>query len=112
MSSRRVVAYIGDLSLRRGPDRPDPATLPQETPHAAHVLGYTGPITAVGKEHGRDIRAPYAMSLATSSAVGHQRQYGILQGIKGEQVVYVLANGDVLSIELGRVSRRPTSRSP
>ena len=100
--SRRVVAYIGEHTyLFAG------VQIAQRTQRlypngnlAAHVLGYTGPITTdqvknMDEASGGSIRYELGDIVGQS---GIERQYeSILQGIKGEQVVYVNANGDVLS---------------
>ena len=66
---------------------------------ACHLLGYTGTVT----QDQIDASAQNANGLSyesgdTTGQAGVEYQYeGVLQGVRGEQTVYVDANGDVLS---------------
>ncbi|WP_058270305.1 penicillin-binding protein 2 [Olsenella massiliensis] len=100
--SRRIVAYIDEhTNLFPG------VQVTQRTQRlypngslAAHVLGYTGAITAdqvdaLGKASGGSIS--YELGDTVGQA-GIEYQYeSVLQGIKGTQTVYVDADGNVLS---------------
>ena len=98
--SRRVVAYIGE----------HPETFPgvsvqertvRSYPHgslAAHVVGYTGTVTADQLEASEaDDSATAYRSGDIVGQTGVELQYEqVLQGVRGEQTVYVDANGNVL----------------
>ena len=98
--SRRVVAYIGEH-----PDVFPGVTVEQRTqrsyPHgslAAHVVGYTGTVTSEQLEASKS-GGEGAIQYRSGDVVGQtgvELQYeSVLQGVRGEQVVYVDAHGDV-----------------
>ncbi|MEY8436670.1 penicillin-binding protein 2 [Atopobiaceae bacterium 24-176] len=97
--SRRVVAY-----LEEHPDLFPGVVVEQRTqrhyPHgklAAHVLGYTGTVTADQLEASKDADdgITYESGDITGQA-GVEYQYeSVLQGVRGEQQVFVDADGDV-----------------
>lgn len=97
--SRRIVAY-----LEEHPDLFPGVTVEQRTqrhyPHgklAAHVLGYTGTVTADQLEASKDSEdgIVYESGDITGQA-GVEYQYeSVLQGVRGEQQVFVDADGDV-----------------
>lgn len=107
--SRRVVAFIGEhpylfdgVSIEEKTQRSYPlATL------AAHVLGYVGTVTQdqlSNNENATELGKPTYESGDIVGQAGVEYQYeDVLQGIKGEQQVYVDANGKVLS-QAGSVS--------
>lgn len=100
--SRRVVAFIGE--------HPEvfPGVATQERsvrsyPHgslAAHIVGYTGTVTA--EQLKASAEATDGMQYRSGDVVGQsgvEYQYeSVLQGIRGEQVVYVDADGNVLGL--------------
>ncbi len=100
--SRRVVAYVDEHAYLF-----DGVEVVQRTQRlypngsmAAQVLGYTGAINADQVEkltNSSDGAIDYALGDTVGQA-GIEYQYeSVLQGIKGEQKVYVDANGNVLS---------------
>lgn len=100
--SRRVVAYIGEhpylfegISVEERNAR--------SYPHgrlAAHVLGYTGTVSREQLEKSAEDTDEGAIAYEAGDMVGQsgvEYQYeSILQGVRGEQRVYVDANGTVL----------------
>lgn len=98
--SRRVVAYIGEhpalfsgVSVEERTQRSYPlGSL------AAHVVGYTGTVTAEQlKSSSSDEDAVEYKSGDVVGQSGVELMYeSVLQGIRGEQTVYVDANGNVL----------------
>ncbi|MBR2682587.1 MAG: penicillin-binding protein 2 [Atopobiaceae bacterium] len=100
--SRRVVAYIDEHPyLFEGVD------VEQRTERlypngslAAHVLGYTGVISSEQLEQSESPRNLEGIKYSAGDIVGQsgvESQYeSVLQGIRGEQVVYVDAYGSVL----------------
>lgn len=98
--SRRVVAYLGEhpaafsgVSVQRRSQR----SYPQGT-LAAHVVGYTGTVTAEQLEaSGSDDSSVQYKSGDVVGQAGVEAMYeSILQGIRGEQTVYVDSNGKIL----------------
>ncbi|WP_077598017.1 penicillin-binding protein 2 [Olsenella urininfantis] len=100
--SRRVVAYIDEhpylfdgVKVEQRSQR----LYPQGS-LAAHVLGYTGSITSE-QVKAMDEAAEGSMGYELGDIVGQagvEYQYeSVLQGIKGEQTVYVDADGNILS---------------
>lgn len=101
--SRRVVAYIdehpylfGGVSVEQRTQRLYP-----KGSLAAHVLGYTGSITAEQAEQLDSNATEGSIDYELGDTVGQagvEYQYeSVLQGVKGEQKVYVDADGKVLS---------------
>ena len=97
--SRRIVAY-----LEEHPDLFPGVTVEQRTqrhyPHgklAAHVLGYTGTVTADQLEASKDSEDGIAYESGDiTGQAGVEYQYeSVLQGVRGEQKVFVDADGDV-----------------
>lgn len=96
---RSVVAY-----LEEHPDLFSGVTVEQRTERyypngklAAHVLGYTGTVTQDQLEASKNGQTDveYESGDITGQA-GVEYQYeGVLQGVRGEQEVYVDANGDI-----------------
>ena len=98
--SRRVVAYIGEhpeafpgVSIETRSQR--------SYPHgslAAHVVGYTGTVTQEQLEASAEA-ADGQVSYRSGDVVGQTgveaRYESVLQGVRGEQVVYVDAHGNV-----------------
>lgn len=98
--SRRVVAYLGEhpaafsgVSVQQRSQR----SYPQGT-LAAHVVGYTGTVTAEQLEaSGSDDFSVQYKSGDVVGQAGVEAMYeSILQGIRGEQTVYVDSNGKIL----------------
>ena len=98
--SRRVVAYLGEhpaafsgVSVQQRSQR----SYPQGT-LAAHVVGYTGTVTAEQLEaSGSDDSSVQYKSGDIVGQAGVEAMYeSILQGIRGEQTVYVDSNGKIL----------------
>lgn len=98
--SRRVVAYLGEhpaafsgVSVQQRSQR----YYPQGT-LAAHVVGYTGTVTAEQLEaSGSDDSSVQYKSGDVVGQAGVEAMYeSILQGIRGEQTVYVDSNGKIL----------------
>lgn len=98
--SRRVVAYLGEhpaafsgVSVQQRSQR----SYPQGT-LAAHVVGYTGTVTAEQLEaSGSDDSSVQYKSGDVVGQAGVEAMYeSILQGIRGEQTVYVDSNGKIL----------------
>lgn len=100
--SRRVVAFIGEH-----PNMFDGVDVEQRTsryyPHgtlAAHVVGYTGTVTNDQLEASQNSTDEGNIEYESGDIVGQagvEYQYeNVLQGIRGEQNVYVDANGNVL----------------
>lgn len=98
--SRRVVAYIGE----------HPETFPGVTietrtqrsyPHgslAAHVVGYTGTVTQdqlAASQSAEDGKVTYRSGDVVGQSGVEARYESVLQGVRGEQVVYVDAQGNV-----------------
>lgn len=100
--SRRVVAYIGEHPYLFGGVEVQERTerLYPNGSLAAHVLGYTGTISQEQLEWSEDPRNDSGMTYEAGDVVGQagvEYQYeSVLQGIRGEQVVYVDAYGTVL----------------
>ena len=101
--SRRVVAFIDEH-----PYLFDGVEVQERTVRlypngtlAAHVVGYTGTISQEDLEWSEDPRNNSGMRYNAGDIVGQagiEREYeSVLQGIRGEQVVYVDAYGSVLS---------------
>ena len=101
--SRRVVAYIDEH-----PYLFDGVAVEERTERlypngslAAHVLGYTGTISQEELEWSSDPRNTEGIKYNAGDIVGQagvEFQYeSVLQGIRGEQVVYVDAYGSVLA---------------
>ena len=99
--SRRVVAFIGEHpSLFEG------VSVEERTqryyPHgslAAHIVGYTGVVTQeqLNRNAEADEGSVKYKSGDTVGQAGIEYQYeSVLQGVRGEQTVYVDANGNVL----------------
>ncbi len=99
--SRRVVAYIGehpyvfsDVSVEERTQR----NYPQGN-LASHVLGYVGTVNSDQLEN--EDEAEDKITYESGDIVGQagiEMQYeSVLQGVKGEQTVYVDADGNVLS---------------
>lgn len=101
--SRRVVAYIGEH-----PDVFPGVTVEERTQRsyplgslAAHVVGYTGTVTSEQLESSSsdDDTAIDYRSGDVVGQTGIELQYeSVLQGVRGEQVVYVNASGDVVGL--------------
>lgn len=98
--SRRVVAYLGEhpaafsgVSVQQRSQR----SYPQGS-LAAHVVGYTGTVTAEQLEaSGSDDSSVQYKSGDVVGQAGVEAMYeSILQGIRGEQTVYVDSNGKIL----------------
>lgn len=98
--SRRVVAYLGEhpaafsgVSVQQRSQR----SYPQGT-LAAHVVGYTGTVTAEQLEaSGSDDSSVQYKSGDVVGQAGVEAMYeSILQGIRGEQTVFVDSNGKIL----------------
>ncbi len=100
--SRRVVAYIGEhadvfsgVTVTENSFRSYPlGSL------AAHVVGYTGTVTSDQLESSTDDSTSIDYrSGDTVGQTGIELQYeSVLQGVRGEQVVYVNASGDVTGL--------------
>ena len=99
--SRRVVAFLGEhptvfpgVSVDQRTQRSYPyGSL------AAHVVGYTGTVTSdqLNSTDSSDEGAVHYSSGDTVGQSGVELQYeSVLQGVAGEQTVYVDANGNVL----------------
>ena len=100
--SRRVVAYLGEhgatfpgVSVQQRTQRAYPyGSL------AAHVVGYTGTVTAEQIEQSNAATDQEHVVYRSGDVVGQagvEQQYeSVLQGVRGEQTVYVDANGNVL----------------
>ncbi len=99
--SRRVVAYIGEhadlfegVSVEERSQRHYP-----KGDLAAHVLGYTGSPTKEQLEAAQEASGEEAIAYESGDIVGQagiEYQYeSVLQGIRGEQKVFVDANGRV-----------------
>ena len=100
--SRRVVAYLGEhgatfpgVSVQQRTQRSYPyGSL------AAHVVGYTGTVTAEQIESSNSSTEEGHVVYRSGDVVGQagvEYQYeSVLQGVRGEQTVYVDANGNVL----------------
>ena len=99
--SRRVVAFLGEhptvfpgVSVDQRTQRSYPyGSL------AAHVVGYTGTVTSdqLNSTDSSDDGAVHYSSGDTVGQSGVELQYeSVLQGVAGEQTVYVDANGNVL----------------
>ena len=98
---RNIVAYIGEhTDIFKG------VTIDERTqrryPHgnlAAHVLGYTGPVTQEQLEKSKENKDESEVSYALGDIVGQagvEAQYeSVLQGVRGEQKVYVDVHGRV-----------------
>lgn len=99
--SRRVVAYIGEHpELFPGVDVQERTQ--RSYPHgslAAHVVGYTGTVTSEQLEASQNA-GEGKVSYRSGDIVGQtgvELQYeSVLQGVRGEQSVYVDADGNVL----------------
>ena len=99
--SRRVVAYIGEHSeLFPGVDVQERTQ--RSYPHgslAAHVVGYTGTVTSEqlkASENAEEGDIVYRSGDVVGQT-GVELQYeSVLQGVRGEQSVYVDADGNVL----------------
>ena len=100
--SRRVVAFIGEhpylfegITVEERSVRSYPLGR-----LAAHVVGYTGPVTTeLLEESSKDVRENAIVYEAgdTVGQAGVELEYeSVLQGIRGEQRVYVDASGSVL----------------
>ncbi len=98
--SRRVVAYLGEhpaafsgVSVQQRSQRSYPQGM-----LAAHVVGYTGTVTAEQLEaSGSDDSSVQYKSGDVVGQAGVEAMYeSILQGIRGEQTVYVDSNGKIL----------------
>lgn len=100
--SRRVVAYIDEhpylfegVEVQERTERLYP-----NGSLAAHVLGYTGTVSQEQLEWSQDPRNTEGIKYNAGDVVGQagvEWQYeSVLQGIRGEQVVYVDAYGSVL----------------
>ncbi|OUO32703.1 penicillin-binding protein 2 [Olsenella sp. An293] len=98
--SRRVVAYIGEhpevfpgVSVETRAQR--------SYPHgslAAHVVGYTGTVTQEQleeSENAEDGQITYRSGDIVGQTGVEKRYESVLQGVRGEQVVYVDAHGNV-----------------
>lgn len=98
--SRRVVAYIGEhpevfpgVSVETRAQR--------SYPHgslAAHVVGYTGTVTQEQleeSENAEDGQIIYRSGDIVGQTGVEKRYESVLQGVRGEQVVYVDAHGNV-----------------
>ncbi|MDO4797279.1 MAG: penicillin-binding protein 2 [Coriobacteriales bacterium] len=100
--SRRVVAFVGEHPyLFEGVTVEERSV--RSYPYgclAAHVVGYTGPVTTEilkESEKNQDQNAIVYEAGDTVGQAGLELQYeNVLQGIRGEQNVYVDANGAVL----------------
>lgn len=101
--SRRVVAFIDEhqylfegVSVEERAER----NYPQGS-LAAHVLGYTGTVSSEQLEDSEETTDESAVVYESGDTVGQagvEYQYeSVLQGIKGEQEVYVDADGNVMS---------------
>ncbi len=101
--SRRVVAY-----LEEHPDIFPGITVEQRTQRsypfgsmAGQVLGYTGPVTTDQLKASQEDTSEDAIQYHSGDTVGQagvESQYErVLQGVRGEQTVYVDANGNVTS---------------
>lgn len=97
--SRRVVAYIAEHPYAFEGVDVDERTQ-RSYPYgslAAHVVGYTGTVTAEQLESSADSEGVQYNSGDIVGQTGVELQYeSVLQGIDGEQIVYVDANGNVL----------------
>lgn len=101
--SRRVVAYIGEH-----PDVFPGVKVEQRTQRsyplgslAAHVVGYTGTVTSeqLKASEGSDGDGITYRSGDVVGQTGVELAYeSVLQGVRGEQVVYIDAYGDVLGL--------------
>lgn len=100
--SRRVVAFIGEH-----PNMFDGVDVEQRTSRyypmgnlAAHVVGYTGTVTNEQLDASNNSDDEGAIEYESGDIVGQsgvEYQYeNVLQGVRGEQDVYVDANGNVL----------------
>lgn len=100
--SRRVVAYIGEH-----PDLFQGVSVEERTVRyyplgslASHVVGYTGTVTTEQLKASQENEDEGAIKYQTGDTVGQsgvEYQYeSVLQGVRGEQVVYVDAKGNVL----------------
>lgn len=112
--SRRVVAYIGEhpyvfegVSVEQKTQRHYP-----QGNLAAHVLGYVGTVSSEQLDASKKSDSEAAISYSSGDIVGQagvEYQYeSVLQGVKGEQTVYVDASGAVLSYS-GSVEARSGS---
>ena len=101
--SRRVVAYIGEH-----PDVFPGVTVEERTLRsyplgslAAHVVGYTGTVTADQLEASKSGDGT-SIDYRSGDVVGQtgiELEYeSVLQGVRGEQLVYVNAHGDVVGL--------------
>ncbi len=99
--SRQVVAYLGEhADFFEGVSVEDRSvrTYPQGS-LAAHVLGYTGAVTQdlIDKVDKKDSSAPHYELGDIVGQSGIEYQYeSVLQGVHGEQKVYVDARGKVI----------------
>lgn len=99
--SRRVVAYLGEHSYAF-PDVSVEERTQRSYPYgslAAHVLGYTGTVTSDQLEDNGD-SSEGEVEYQSGDVVGQtgvEYEYeSVLQGVRGEQTVYVDADGNVL----------------
>ena len=101
-ASRRVVAYIGEH-----PEAFPGVSIEERSvrsyPHgslAAHVVGYTGTVTQDQLEASKDSESGITYhSGDTVGQAGVELQYeSVLQGVRGEQDVFVDADGKVLGL--------------
>lgn len=101
--SRRVVAYLGEhADLFSGVDVEERTQRTYPFGElGAHVLGYTGSVTTEQLKASSSSSDEGAITYESGDTVGQagiEYQYeSVLQGIKGEQTVYVNANGNVTS---------------
>ncbi len=101
--SRRVVAFVGEHpSLFEGVsiEQRTARSYPNGT-MACHLVGYTGTITTEQLEANQESTDPGTISYRSGDTVGQagvEYQYeSVLQGVRGEQTVYVDADGNVLT---------------
>ncbi|WP_321971438.1 penicillin-binding protein 2 [Paratractidigestivibacter sp.] len=100
--SRRVVAFIGEhpsvfegVTVQQRSQR----SYPQGS-LAAHVVGYTGTVTSEqleGSDSGDDSAVEYKSGDIVGQSGVESMYESVLQGIRGEQTVYVNSSGEVLS---------------
>lgn len=109
--SRRVVAYIGEHS-EVFPGVGVEERTQRAYPHgslAAHVVGYTGTVTADQLKSSEDA-AEGQIQYRSGDVVGQtgiELQYeSVLQGVRGEQVVYVDAQGNVVGLSTSIEAQR------
>lgn len=100
--SRRVVAYIGEHP-EAFPGVEVQARTQRSYPYgslAAHVVGYTGTVTSEQLKASQENASEDSITYRSGDVVGQtgvEAQYeSVLQGVRGEQKVFVDANGNVL----------------